>query len=119
MESPPLPKIDPIDYEQFRLNAITRLQEFILPELILRPTSTPTPQVAAQVTNKAQQPAIANKEDGASQKPLTLTGDLVVNNTVHVNLNSPQDRQLGVEVENSTLEALGSAFKLVKQNMIN
>lgn len=116
--APQLPKIDPIDYEEFRKNAIARLQEFILPELILRSSSTPTNQVAGQVTNKAK-PSPTTTAESQVTKPLTLTGDLIVNNTVNVAISSPQDRQLGIEVENSTLDALGGAFKLVKQNLIN
>lgn len=57
----------------------------------------------------------ANKQPGVNAiKPVQLTGDLKIENTINVNLNSAKDKQLGVDIEGTILNSLEQTFKAVE-----
>ncbi len=53
----------------------------------------------------------------ATEKPVQLLGNLNLQNTIHVHLSGPEDRQLGQKVESLTLSALDDVFQKVRQKL--
>ena len=52
-----------------------------------------------------------------STNRIQLTGDLKVENTVNVTLASKEDKQLGIQMENTILTSLDDVFKIVQRNL--
>lgn len=53
----------------------------------------------------------------AAEKPVQLLGDIKPEITIHVHLDSAEDRQLGQQIESATLTALADVFQNVKRKL--
>lgn len=84
------------------------------PEFAELANALPPELQAAQLKFIQEQVNIAK---ASTEGLIQLTGDLKMENNISVTLNSPKDKQLGVDIEQTILNSLESTFTLVKDKL--
>ena len=96
------------DFERFRKDAIAQMQEFEL-----KPIKVSVEQPVLDLKANAK---IASKpSDGKPTK--TLQGDVILQNQIHIHLESKDQKDLGQKLEGEILNSMDNVWKIVEQRL--
>ncbi|MDV2993236.1 MAG: hypothetical protein N4J56_002890 [Chroococcidiopsis sp. SAG 2025] len=94
------------------------VQEYLKnPLRFVQPVYNPPANLAPANTPFGRTGLLRPVSEDMPSKAIQLTGDLKMENTVHVHLESKEDKALGQQLENTILNSLDGVFKVVERNL--